>query len=48
MKIDPIAIDPPIAGALGGAFIGLVAGFFASGIFLMIYRAVMHLRGRHD
>jgi uncharacterized membrane protein len=39
---------PWFGGALIGAFAGLVAGFFASGIFLMIYRAVRHIKGQHD
>ena len=39
---------PWYAGALIGGFAGLVIGFFASGIFLMIYRAVRHMQGRHD
>jgi hypothetical protein len=33
--------------AIGG-FLGLVAGFFVTGIILMIYRAVQHARGKHD
>jgi len=41
-----------MAGALGGAlglgFVGVVLGLFGSGIYLMIYRAVRHLRGKHD
>ncbi len=36
------------AGLFVGGFLGLVIGLFGSGIFLMIYRAVMHLRGHHD
>ena len=39
---------PWYAGALVGAFAGLVIGFFTSGIFLMIYRAVRHIQGRHE
>ena len=39
---------PWYGGAIVGAFVGLVIGFFASGIFLMIYRAVRHMQGRHD
>lgn len=39
---------PWFAGALIGAFAGLVVGFFASGIFLMIYRAVRHMKGKHE
>ncbi|MBM4003418.1 MAG: hypothetical protein FJ295_09050 [Planctomycetes bacterium] len=39
---------PWIAGVLVGAFSGLVFGFFASGIFLMVYRAIRHMRGKHD
>ena len=35
-------------GAIIGGFSGLLAGLFGSGIFLMIFRAVMHLRGCHD
>ncbi len=38
---------PWYGGALIGAFAGLVVGFFASGIFLMIYRAIRHLKGKH-
>ncbi|MFN3165650.1 MAG: hypothetical protein ACE37H_01155 [Phycisphaeraceae bacterium] len=34
--------------AILGGFIGLLAGLFGSGIFLMIYRGVQHSRGRHD
>ncbi|WP_428304133.1 hypothetical protein [Lacipirellula sp.] len=39
---------PWYGGALIGSFLGLVVGIFASGIFLMIYRAVRHLKGKHD
>ena len=39
---------PWFGGALIGAFAGLVAGFFSSGVFLMIYRAVRHIKGRHE
>ena len=35
-------------GALAGAFAGLIIGVFASGIFLMIYRAVKHVKGYHE
>jgi len=38
---------PWFAGALIGAFLGLVVGVFASGIFLMIYRAIRHFKGEH-
>ena len=36
------------AGAIAGAVAGLLIGFFASGIYLMIYRGVRHIRGKHD
>ena len=39
---------PWYGGALAGAFAWMVVGIFSSGIFLMIYRAVMHLKGKHD
>ena len=39
---------PWFGGALFGSFLGMVVGVFASGIFLMIYRTVRHLRGKHD
>jgi hypothetical protein len=39
---------PAYGGAIIGAILGLVFGLFASGIFLMIYRAVRHLQGKHD
>ena len=38
---------PWYGGALIGSFAGLVIGVFASGIFLMVYRAVRHLQGKH-
>ena len=37
-----------ITGVIVGGFIGLLAGLFGSGIFLMIFRAIRHARGRHD
>jgi hypothetical protein len=37
-----------VTGALLGGFIGLLAGLFGSGLFLMVYRAVRHVRGKHD
>lgn len=39
---------PWYAGAFGGAVAGLVIGLVGSGVFLMIYRAVRHLQGKHD
>jgi hypothetical protein len=39
---------PWYGGALIGSFAGLVIGIFASGTFLMFYRAVMHVNGKHD
>lgn len=38
----------PIAGAVLGGFLGLLVGLFGSGIFLMIFRAYRHVRGKHD
>jgi hypothetical protein len=35
-------------GAVLGGFAGLLVGLFGSGIFLMVYRAIRHARGRHD
>jgi hypothetical protein len=37
-----------LAGGFGLGFAGVVLGLFGSGIYLMLYRAVCHLRGRHD
>jgi ABC-type uncharacterized transport system permease subunit len=39
---------PWYGGALIGSFLGLVLGILTSGIFLMIYRAVRHIQGKHD
>lgn len=36
------------SGALLGALAGLVGGTLLSGVGLMIYRGVRHLKGRHD
>jgi hypothetical protein len=35
-------------GAAGGAFCGLLIGAFGSGIYLMVYRTMRHLKGKHD
>ncbi len=37
-----------IGGGLGMACIGVVLGLFGSGIYLMIYRAVRHVKGKHN
>jgi len=37
-----------LGGALGLGFAGVILGLFGSGIYLMIYRAVRHVRGQHD
>jgi len=39
---------PWYGGALFGAFAGLVIGILGSGVFLMIYRAARHIKGKHD
>lgn len=39
---------PWFGGAFFGAVAGLVLGTFASGFFLMIYRGMRHLKGKHD
>ena len=39
---------PWVLGAVAGAFGGLVFGIFASGIYLMIYRAIRHIKGKHE
>jgi hypothetical protein len=48
--IGTFVVDAKIRliGAGAGAFIGMIVGLFGSGIFLMIYRAVQHFRGKHD
>lgn len=46
--IGAVVVQERLPGALVGGFIGLVLGLLGSGFFLMVYRAVMHLRGRHD
>ncbi len=33
---------------LGGAFAGTLTGLFGSGIYLGLYRAIQHARGKHD
>lgn len=39
---------PWYAGAIAGSFAGMLFGIFASGIVLMIYRAVRHIKGKHE
>ncbi len=46
--IGAIAVADHLPGALAGGFIGLLVGLFGSGLFLIIYRAMRHARGKHD
>jgi hypothetical protein len=46
--VGALVVEERGPGAVAGGLIGLVVGLFGSGIGLMIYRAVMHARGRHD
>ena len=46
--IGALVVAEPLPGALVGGFGGLLVGLFGSGIALMIFRAIQHLRGRHD
>ena len=39
---------PWLAGLLIGGLAGMIIGLFASGIYLMIYRAIQHMKGQHD
>lgn len=39
---------PWFVGAIAGSFVGLILGVILSGIVLMVYRTVRHLRGQHD
>ena len=39
---------PWYGGALIAGFLGLLFGILASGIYLMLYRAGRHLKGKHD
>lgn len=41
-------IEGALIGVLAGGFIGLLVGFFGSGIFLMVYRFIRHVRGDHQ
>jgi len=36
-----------VIGGVLGCVLGVIAGIFLSGIYLMIYRFVMHLKGKH-
>jgi hypothetical protein len=42
-----ITMDP-ILGPVAGGFCGLLVGLFGSGLFLMVYRAIQHGRGKHE
>lgn len=46
--VGALVVSERIPGALVGGFIGLLVGLFGSGFFLMVFRAIMHMRGRHD
>jgi hypothetical protein len=46
--IGLLAASDRLMGLIFGAFIGLLAGLFGSGIVLGIYRALRHAKGKHD
>ena len=46
--IGALVASERLIGALGGGFVGVLVGLFGSGFFLMVFRAIMHIRGRHD
>ena len=46
--IGALVFEERLLAAWAGAFVGLLVGLFASGTFLMIYRAARHMRGKHD
>lgn len=46
--IGALVASDRVTGMVFGGFAGLLVGLFGSGIALMIYRAVQHVRGRHD
>jgi ABC-type microcin C transport system permease subunit YejE len=46
--IGLLAMADRLMGVLLGGFIGLLIGLFGSGIFVMIFRIIQHVRGRHD
>ena len=48
VAIGAVVVEDRIPGALVGGAIGLVVGLFGNGIFLMIFRASRHARGKHD
>jgi hypothetical protein len=37
-----------LEGAIGVGIVGAIVAVFGTGIYLMIYRFIRHLRGRHD
>jgi DNA-directed RNA polymerase subunit RPC12/RpoP len=45
--IGALVVQEHLAGALVGGFVGLLVGLFGSGIFLMIYRFIRHIRNDH-
>lgn len=46
--IGALVVTERLLGAVLGGIIGLLVGAFGSGIFLMIFRFIMHVRGKHD
>ena len=46
--IGAVFVQEPIPGAITGGLIGIVVGLLGSGIFLMIYRDIRHMKGKHD
>jgi hypothetical protein len=45
--VGAFAVQDWRPGVIIGGFVGLLVGFFGSGIFLMVYRFVRHMRNDH-
>jgi hypothetical protein len=48
MTVGSLVETEQVPGALLGAFLGVSIGLLVSGLFLMVYRAWLHIRGKHD
>jgi transcription elongation factor Elf1 len=47
IPIGALVVPERVPGAIAGGLIGMVVGLFGSGIFLMVFRLICHIRGKH-
>ena len=47
VSIGAMVVQDRLLGILAGGVVGVLVGLFGSGVFIMVYRFICHIRGNH-